>query len=739
MELLAPAGSIGALRQAVHSGADAVYFGLGEHNARIKSADFDTDNLSFWVDYCHLYGVKAYITINTSVKNSEIHRIRELVSIADKSGADAIIATDIAVIIIAKEIAHALPVHISTQAGVHNALGAEFFAKLGAERIVLARESANDDIEAIIKTSGIEVEVFAHGALCVSMSGACLLSSIAGGNSGNRGRCMQPCRKLYSAFGDNGEYITKGYLLSTADLAMQDRVMDMQAMGVSSIKIEGRLKRPEYVGAAVDYYRKLLDGGYPSHIGIRKMFVRGDFVKSYGGNAKVIYQHTPSHIGIPIGTIVSLECRKGYMFAEIESSHPIRKGDGLKIMRGLVECGGAEVTSVTHNSKGNFIVPVSKGVQVGDEVRLTTDSLEIEQLAKLKNRISVSVVFSIKSGESPVITAHYDKLSAQYAPDYIVSDGAVPNGQIESQLRKTKDTPFDIAELTINNEGGYVSKARLNEMRRIVLDKLEEAIVTAYQRKISSKAIVAPPSAVSHSSANVRLIEVQNEAQLDSVSRDDVVIINPIELNQISINALVAKAESKVKQIYIKMPRLNRNGEYKEIMEYISDSGLGLLADNVYAVEYARQNGIPYIAGIGLNIFNSIAFDYFADAKYIVISPEIGADAELLDRGGVIFAAGHLPLMTLAHCPFSVTRGACCSCADRGRTISYKDGTNRFDIVPTICRNCQFTLYNGIVHNLLSKLKGMSYNVYINMLNTTSISALLAKSSTLGHYNNEVI
>lgn len=738
MELLAPAGSIPALRLAVNAGADAVYLGLSEHNARIKSNDFNTDNLSEWVDYCHLYKVKVYVTLNTSVKDCELERIKELIIAINESNADAIIATDIAVILMIKNIAPNLPIHASTQAGVHNLYGAKFFEKLGVDRIVLARETKISDIVDIKNNTKLEIEFFAHGALCVSFSGGCLLSSISGALSGNRGRCMQPCRKLYKAYDTSGNAVGQGYLLSTADLSSNEKIFDLEKAGVASIKIEGRLKRAEYVGVVVDYYRKLLDGKKADVNEIKKIFVRGDFVKEYGSCSNVIYKYTPNHIGVHIGQVVSVETRKGFDFAEIKSNYEIKKGDGLKIMRNNIECGGSDVTSVK-NMGANYIVPVSRGVKIGDEVRLTTEKVQLDDINKFKKKLNISVKFIIEKGKPVEIIGIYGDISYNYFSETPALEGNITDEQIINQLSKTNDTPFIVEKWDILNNGGYLPKSELNYLRRIMLKGLEEKIIASYIRnKSEKKQIVQNINANKHSKIGINLIEIQNEAQLDGIGKDSVIIINPIHFNPKNIIKLMSKAKNVFEKIFVKMPKVMREEEYKRVTDIVIENNYSLLADNIGAVEFARENNLKYIAGMGLNIYNDITFEYYSDAEYIVISPEIGKSA-LLDKGGVIFAAGRLPLMTLLHCPLSVVYGTKCVCNKRGERLSYSDGKNNFQIIPTVSKNCQFTLYNGIPHNILSKITGMGYNKYINLLNFTNINELCAASSTLAHYKNEVI
>ncbi|NCA68349.1 MAG: DUF3656 domain-containing protein, partial [Clostridia bacterium] len=401
---------------------------------------------------------------------------------------------------------------------------------------------------------------------------------------------------------------------------------------------------------------------------------------------------TPGHIGILIGKVISVESRNGYMFAEISSKHDIKKGDGLKIMRNNIECGGADVTSVTRKGN-NYVVPVSIGVSIGDEVRLTTDIAQLLRINKQRKQLKINIFFQINKGKA-LLTAKYNNISVSCESALDIVERSLANEQITEQLSKTNDTPFLVDSISIDNNGGYLAKSALNGMRREALIHLEKAIIEAYRREEYYGNPYNQYTPKLHVKLNTRLIEIQYKAQIiNNIQAEDVIIINPIEFNMKSIGKLVAEAEKLCKNIYIKMPRLNRSGEYSDILEFAKVNNLGLLADNAYVVQFARENRLNYIAGMGLNIYNALTFDYYGDAEYIIISPEIGNSA-LLERGGVLFAAGYLPLMTLAHCPHALVYDTKCLCATRGRTLYYKDGANRFAVVPTVAKSCQFTMYN---------------------------------------------
>ena len=256
LELLAPAGSMEALRAAVQNGANAVYLGCGSFNARQSAKNFTPQTLTEAVKYCHIRGVAVHLTLNTLVSDREMNELIPLIRHAAASSVDAFIVQDLGVVQLCRQIAPHIPVHGSTQMTVHSLPGVQLCAAWGLSRVVLSRELSREEIRYICSNSPIEIEVFAHGALCMCYSGQCYLSAAIGGRSGNRGRCAQPCRQSYG----HGRWQNK-YPLSLKDNCLVHNLKALEEMGVASIKLEGRMKRPEYVAAVTRVYRQALGTG----------------------------------------------------------------------------------------------------------------------------------------------------------------------------------------------------------------------------------------------------------------------------------------------------------------------------------------------------------------------------------------------------------------------------------------------------------------------------------------------
>ena len=255
VELLAPSGNEEALFAAINNGADAVYLGLSSFNARIKADNFNTDNIRKITHFAHLFGVKVYITVNTIIKNNEVNEFLNMIDECVNAKVDAFIIQDYGVAYLLKSRYKDIVMHASTQLGIHNLSGALVAQKLGFKRIILSRETTLEDIKNIKQNTDLEIEYFIQGALCVSFSGNCYMSSLISGLSGNRGKCQQYCRKKYAAM-LNDEFISKEYHLSTKDLCLIKRLRDLVDAGVCSFKIEGRLRHVGYVSVATAIDRK---------------------------------------------------------------------------------------------------------------------------------------------------------------------------------------------------------------------------------------------------------------------------------------------------------------------------------------------------------------------------------------------------------------------------------------------------------------------------------------------------
>ncbi|MDE7265811.1 MAG: U32 family peptidase [Clostridia bacterium] len=360
IEILSPAGGEECAYAAINAGTDAIYLGLDRFSARSSAENFNDENFSKISSYARLFGVKGYVALNTIVKDHELESFLNSVVSAWNGGADAIILQDLFLGKFIKKAAPQINLHLSTQAGTCNELGAKLAKDFGFDRVILARETKIADIEKISKI--IETETFIQGALCTCFSGQCYMSSFAGGNSGNRGKCKQPCRKLYSI--DRSGFEEQAYRLSLSDLSVGEDINSLINAGVTSFKIEGRMRRPEYVAAAVNYYKSILSGKNGDVSALKRTYNRGNYTKglAFGQDKSFISSAVQGHIGEYAG-IIKVENGK-YI---LQSNLKLSVGDGFKILRGGKEVGGGTCGGA---SKSGYVVNTRVRLKNGDKVLL---------------------------------------------------------------------------------------------------------------------------------------------------------------------------------------------------------------------------------------------------------------------------------------------------------------------------------------------------------------------------------
>lgn len=497
VELLAPAGNMDSLKAAVMAGCDAVYLGGVLFGARAFAGNFTNEEIVDAINYAHLYGVKVYVTINTIIYDSEVERFLDYVRFLHKNNVDAVIIQDIGMFDLLRKKFPNLELHASTQMNIHNYDGALLAKKLGFKRVVMARETPIDVIKKIKEEIDIEIEVFIHGALCVSYSGECLLSALVGKRSGNRGTCAQICRKKYDFYDDDKNKLnTNNYLLSTKDLCTLKYIDKLIEIGVDSLKIEGRMKRRPYVYLVTKTYRKVIDNYYNTGklkidendiIELKKMFNR-NFTKGFmlnEDNNNFTYDKRPNNIGIEVGQVIS----KVKNDLKIKLTYDVLVHDGLRILddkedKGLViNKMFMNNKSVLEAKKGDVItLKYDKYVEKNSKVLLTSSKKQLDSISEaIKNQerfIYIDLNFTAKENENLKLT---------------ITDGL---NTVTEVLDKTpmrainKETSFDVIKKQLSKLGNTVYKARsitlnlddnlfinikdINEIRRRAIRKLNE-------------------------------------------------------------------------------------------------------------------------------------------------------------------------------------------------------------------------------------------------------------------------
>ncbi len=696
-EILAPAGSIDQLMAAVNNGCDAVYLGLDSFNARMKAPNFTAQNLRQWVDYCHFFGVRVYVTVNTSIKNTEFRRAAETICVAYDCFADGVIVTDLALLRYAATFPKPFNVVASTQLNVHDRYGAEFVKNLGADTVVCSRECTYEQISEIAST-GIKVECFLHGALCVCQSGQCLFSSIVGGNSGNRGLCAQPCRKLYKS--NVGKYTDGGYLLSTKDMCGLDSAQKLLESGATTFKIEGRNRRPEYAGATSKVYSELFANNFnrtdEQFNLLAEMFNRGNLPScNYltGQNDGLIFPDAQNHIGVHVGSV-----KNGCVDCFVS----LKKGDGLKVFDGGREfCGGV----VLEDGIGIVRAQFSGSVKNGMTVHRTTSTELCSQILSARRRLPLKLKFTAFCGEPCRLTLTSDGISIT-----VKSEEKVPSAisrpttkeDFVAQLEKIGDFLFELTSIDVECGEVFMPKSQINALRRDGLSLLASVIIGTHHKKFvdrtSSDAPIPTKSGVVANTKPCLAVLCRTREEVDSC-RDvaEYVLYKPNFIDAETVANLPSNC-------YVDLPPFCDCHYVKKLLDA---QRFGIVCNNIGHVQLAREMGIPYVAGFGLNLFNDEIVAEFSDADSFLYSQELTLSeiSAFQNKSGLVFVDGKISLMKLVHCPYKVVFGGSCAQCKAEKQLVYTDELgNSFEIVRRKANKCNFELYNGNKLSVADKL-----------------------------------
>lgn len=491
-ELLAPAGNMECLVAAISAGCDAVYIGGNMFGARSYAGNFNNEEIMEAIKYAHLYGVKVYVTVNTLVYDKEVEEFMNYIDFLHKNNVDAIIIQDLGMLDLVRKTYPNLEIHASTQMHIHNLEGVKFASDMGIKRVVLARETDIDTIKYIKENTNIELEIFIHGALCISYSGQCLMSYFLTGRSGNRGTCSQPCRMKYDIV-DDKKINKDNYLLSTKDLNTILNIGELIKSGIDSLKIEGRMKRPEYVYLITSLYRKAIDNYIKykdtkitnEDINEMKKIFNREFTKGFifnEDNNKFTNEYRPNHLGIEIGKVIEVDKK-----IKIKLSSNLNQGDGIRII-GSNDDGGIvnklyKKGKLVNSALQNEIIELDNiyKVKKNDIVLKTTD---IEQLNEIKEKINNKRKVNIKGCielyiNKPIKLIFSDGYNKVEVLGNIVEQSNnvnMKNEDIKKQITKLGNTIYNLEELEIKrDENIFVRVSELNELRRNVVEKLNEA------------------------------------------------------------------------------------------------------------------------------------------------------------------------------------------------------------------------------------------------------------------------
>lgn len=727
-ELLAPAGSREALVAAVANGADAVYLGGTLFNARQSAANFSNQELREAVRFSHRSGVKVYVTVNTLLKDGELPQALEFLQFLYNVGADAVIVQDPGLIAIAREYLPGLELHASTQLTIHNHQGVEALAEMGVKRVVLARELSLNQIEAISKRVSIGLEVFVHGALCVAYSGQCLFSSMAGGRSGNRGLCAQPCRLPYQL--DSGA--VSSHLLSPKDVCLLPHLERLLSLDVDAWKIEGRLKRPSYVAATVRHYREvrdaLLAGRQPGDTGWRvrelsQVFNRG-FSTGYAlqrpGTA-LLSEQGPGHQGVVIGIAQSS--------GEILLSDDVSAGDLLLAPDGseyivsqwLLNGHPVEVVSV-----GTLAMPGRLRYRPGQVVMRLRSQAQEQAVAEqamgyLPPDLPLRLTAVLRTDEplqlkaaaaGQSLTVHGSRLPEQ------AKSVEVTRETLERQLSKLGGSGFQMAELTVELDPGLsLPVSEINQCRRQAVEQLA-AVLWGQPNPVPQLPELKAPVSDSASHQTSRSIAVSS---MDALR---VALRYPFQRIYFGASWYALGIPDLVKQYgaalqacqetgiacYFRLPRImlpEESDRWAEVLRQHKPQGL--LVQNFAGVEIARDLSVPFVLDSSMNITNWCAIESVCDAEACVLSAELNqSEVRLLlqEVAPKVIVAIHARHLLMVHEQCLLGANAACSRKERGcpGALSYLHDRKGYRFPLLSDRMCRSYIYNSQVFSLIEQI-----------------------------------
>ena len=669
IELLSPVGDFECLKAAVQNGADSVYFGSDAFSARAFAHNFTLDNLKEAIHYAKIRGVKTNLTLNTLIKDSEFEQALELAKNAYEYGIDAIIVQDLGLANKLIKLFPDLPIHGSTQMTVHNLNGALELQKLGFKRVVLARELSINEIDYICKNTDIEIECFAHGALCISYSGQCLFSSMLGGRSGNRGKCAQPCRLPYELY-ENNKKINSGHLLSTRDLCSLDYIPSFIQSGVKCLKVEGRMKSPEYVAVVTRIYRKYIDFALSDEPYIvddkdrkelMQVFNRG--MSSSGHldnepNKNLVFKEKPNNMGLFLGKVQKYQKNKGLITVKLKET--INIGDTIALEN---EQGTYTISELMENNKNITKTKIGQVVTIGrmkgnislnDKIyKISSKELSLsakESYKKENIKIPLNCKIIIKKGVP--ISIHitpansiklYKNLNIKY--ELLEQPIDAKNRPLEketviNQISKTSNTPYEFKKITVElDDNVFIPKlSTLNELRRVALEQVQDFAIANCSRNFSDKIntcnnsfklkddVLASMRNYVKSDVNLNKIQTPkisvllNQLNLDfdysklSNNIEDIYI--PLKFFTIKKYDNILKTLSKICNIYVYMPTIIK-GNYRNLFYANAESSVknydikGFVISNICNIKLLNElftdldKYFKLVANYTFNVFNS--------------------------------------------------------------------------------------------------------------------------------------
>ena len=744
IELLAPVGSFDALKAAVQNGANAVYLGGKDFSARASANNFDREELIEAVKYAHIRDVRVFVTTNTLIKQDEIEDFVEYAKFLYDIDVDALIMQDIGVAMLIHELLPDFELHASTQMVAHSLEDVQYLESIGFKRVVLARELTVDEIKYICDNTNVDIEIFVHGALCVCYSGGCLMSSMIGNRSGNRGRCAQPCRQKYTMIDiSTGEEIHSNgeYLLSTKDLNTIEDVDKIIETGVLSLKIEGRMKKPEYVATVINSYRNAIDEYQATkkvnistetmedlYTIFNRKFTKGLILGEVGED--VMNSNVPNNQGLYVGKVVDYNKKAKRLKIKLEGT--LKKGDGINLGGGTIGriIKGKEIAQIGYKGETielDFIGEARKN----QPVFKTSDTNLIDKAQKTYTQDKefakslIDAEITIKLGEYPELKLiDKNNNSVTVKGDKLVEKAlkvALGEEKIETQIKKLGNTPYELEDLKINlDEGVSMPISLINQMRREAIELLDEARIPVKDRAYKDSKIKYSPKKYAkdtNSKSKIR-VKINNIEALKSIINLDVDMIYYEDVA--TLEQVMAMAAANNKKLIYSAPRIVRNKEYKRLeksneycKENVQISALG-------QVKYYKENSenVSFDVDYYLNPFNSETINHYKKegATTVCISQELNIHeiketTKYTDMEIETVAYGYIPMMLSEYCPMGVVARSCkkdkrCATCKESKYVLRDFKGEEYRISQDLF--CRSTIYNSIANCLINNLDELS-------------------------------
>lgn len=760
IELLSPVGDFDCLKAAVQSGADAVYFGGDMFNARRYATNFDKETLKEAIRYAKLRNVKVHFALNTLIKNNEFQDAIDLANYVYSLGVDAIIVQDFGLANYLIKNFPDLDIHASTQMTTHNLDGVLELQNLGFKRVVLSRELSLREIEYICNNSSIEIETFVHGALCISYSGQCLFSSSIGARSGNRGKCAQPCRLPYELLEEDSStktmsVIDKGYLLSPKDLCGLQYIPDLIKAGVTSLKIEGRMKTPTYVATVTSIYKKYINLAYSDEpyivdkrdiSSLMQVFNRGGF--SDGNflsdpNTSYVYKAKPNNMGLYSGNVSFFDLKKGLVtFKTLES---LQVGDKVSTENEEHSYTISELMKDGNNinkAEPGQVITIGRikgNITLGDKVYKLTNSTSVKKVNGFINKENIKIPLTAhmkirKNCPISLEVTSCDKEDGNYfsmsvsrtsstCPIEAINNPISPE-RIKEQIIKTTNTPFEFKHITIDmDDNSYIPKiSSINQLRRDCINSLMNQAIKRFERKQKS---VDNDIIDSHPILNVKkslpgisllLNTIDNSEDYSKLIDVDNVYIPFKYFTDKEYEETIHTISNKAK-LYVYMPVIIKDNYRNVILNHFDNiinnyKVQGIVISNISSIHYLKSylSKLEIIANFNFNVFNNYTIDELKKLgiSKVTLSPELDKNSlkELASKSTLsteILVYGKLPLMNTGYCLLGSSNKCYPTCKMNCRNDSrffLNDRLNmKFRVIPDNLQTIT-TIYNSKITSI---------------------------------------